>query len=438
MLNVIKKEIKNSIFAGITAMTVQVKNALEISDFIKENDPSIPIIWGGTHPYLFPKPTAMDKSVDILVIREGEHTMLELVKHFENGGSLNDIDGIAYIDKNKEFIQTKPRKLMNMNELESIKWNLLPKIVLNNLKKGGGYVHTSRGCPHRCTFCINIVKMNPFRARSAEKVLKDLEDVEKIGIKYFRFRDECFFVNAKRVKKIAEGMIERGMDFEWNGSIRVDYFKPNHINDRILKKIKKAGCISFNIGIESGSQRVLDILKKDITIEEALNSARVCKKFDITPYYSFMIGVPGETKEDMMKTINIIDKLKHIWPKSGISGPQVFRPYPGGELYEKALEFGWEEPQTLRGWVEKSMKDSIFASAWDLPWIEDPDFIETVSYSPLWTKGFKVVLKGKTPRLKVLTAMFLLISRFRWKSKFFGFPVDTKIRNFLNKYKDRI
>jgi len=417
-------------------MTVQVPNALEISDFIKENDPSIPVIWGGTHPYLFPKSTVMDESVDIVVVGEGEHTMLELVKYFEDGTSLNDMDGIAYMNTDKEFIQTKPRKLMNMDEIESVKWNLLPRVMLNSMK--GVYVHTSRGCPHRCAFCINVVKTNPFRSRSAEKVLSDLEDIEEMGIKIFRFRDECFFVNAKRVEKIVDGMIERSMDFKWNGTIRADYFKPNHINDRILKKIKKAGCASFCIGIESGSERVLKILRKDITIEDILNSARVCKKFDILPYYSFMIGVLGETKEDIMKTIDVIDKLKHICPKAGFSGPQVYRPYPGGELYEKALELGLEEPQTLRGWVEKTMRDSIFVSAWDLPWVEDPDFVETVSYSPLWTKGFKVVSSGKTPTLKALTAMFLLISRLRWETKFFGFPVDTRIRNFLNKYKHKL
>ena len=107
-LNTIKKEMKSSICVGITAMTVQVQNALKISDFIKENDSSIPIIWGGVHPYLFPESTVMDKSVDIVAIREAEHTILELVKHFENGISLNDIGGIAYINKNKEKIRRQP------------------------------------------------------------------------------------------------------------------------------------------------------------------------------------------------------------------------------------------------------------------------------------------------------------------------------------------
>jgi len=417
-------------------MTVQVPNALEISDFIKENDPSIPVIWGGVHPFLFQESTVRDESVDIVVVGEGEHTMLELVKYFEDGTSLNDIDGIAYMNTDKEFIQTKPRKFMNMDELKSIKWDLLPKVTLRSqIRNGTLFIHTSRGCPHRCTFCINVAQRNLYRVRSAEKVLHDLEGIEEMGIKEFRIRDECFFVNAKRVEKIMDGIIERGMNFNWRTTIRADYFKPNHINNRIMKKVKKAGCTYLQFGAESGSERILEMLKKDITVKELLNSARICNKFKIIPYYSFMIGLPTETKEDVLKTIKLIDDIKRLCPKAGITGIQVYRPHPGGELYEQALRLGWDEPKTLRGWTKRVGRESVFNTAWDLPWVENPDYVETVSYSPLWAKGFKELSKGKSLTLKTLTAVFLLISMARWKTKIFQFPVDTRIRNFLNKYK---
>jgi len=433
-LNIIRKEIKDSICVGITAMTVQVSNALEISDFIKENHPDVPIIWGGTHPFLFPEQTVMDESVDVIVYDEGEYAMLELLEHFKGDKPLNKVKGIAFIDKNGEFKQTEPQRFFDMNELERVRWKLLPNIG----KEYPSYVHTSRGCPYRCTFCIAVKKNRRFRFRSAEKVLKDLEDIKEMGKTEFRFRDECFFCNPKRSEKIAEGMIERNMDFEWEGSVRADLLT-KYMSKELLRKIKKAGCVSFNIGAESGSQKILDMIKKDISVEDILNSARVCRDFGFKPHYSFIIGLPNETKEDMMKTLSVVDKVKYICPSSEII-MHLFRPYPGGELYEKMLSLGWKEPNTLRGWIDKSMKNAAYVTAWDIPWIEEPDFVETVSISFRWNQNILGALKSRelTPLVRVLTSGFRVISKFRQKTKFFGFPVDTRIKNVLVKYKYRL
>jgi len=331
-IDLIKREIKNSSCVGVTAMTAQIPNALEVCQIIKEKDSSIPIVWGGVHPTLYPKGTVEDELIDVSCEGEGEYPILELVKHFEKGGDLKNIDGISY-KKNGEIIQNKPGKNFDLDELNHVYWELLDKKIMRKPETFEFPIHTSRGCPHRCTFCVNVVTQNFWRSRNPEKVVQDLEGIRDLGVSEIRFRDENFFVNKDLVKKITGEMIKREMKFKWYGSIRVDYLKPNHINMNIIKQVKQSGCQWLAFGAESGSQRILDILKKDITPEETLKSARICREVGIKPVYSFIIGIPGETKKDVFMSLNLIDKLKKICPKARINGPQILRVYPGGELY---------------------------------------------------------------------------------------------------------
>ena len=439
-LKEIKNEIRSSTLVGISVMTVQVPNGLEISDYIKNIDPSIPIVWGGVHASLFPKKTLEDISVDFVIKNDGEHPILGLAKHFENGRGLKGIHGI-YFKNNGKIIETKEEKPFDMDELDHVKWDILPKKIKDKIKTGyfGGNIHTSRGCPHRCTFCINTVTKMCYRVRSVEKVLRDLEDAREFGIKGFKFRDENFFVNRNRVEKIIDGMLEKEFEFIWNTSIRVDYISRGNITMEILEKAKKSGCKYLNFGAESGSQRILDILKKDITPKDTIMSAKVLNKLGgIIPYYSFMIGIPTETDGDRILTINLIDRLLKECPNMRVVGPHIFRPYPGGELYELSLKNGWIEPDSLRAWSSKVMEDSIFASAKNLPWVNCPERLEAISNSAYWTNGLKRMMSKKTIPLKILVIIFYLSSLIRWKTKFFDLPVDISMMKILRRYKSAL
>lgn len=439
-MNEIKGEINGSDLVGITGMTVQVPNGLEISDYVKDIDPSIPIVWGGPHASLFPRKTLEDKTVDFVVKNDGEYPLLDLANHFENGGELKNINGVFFKEDGK-IIETNEQRPFNMDELERVNWNILPKDMLKKIKSGyfGANIHTSRGCPHRCTFCINTVNRIRYRARSVENVLKDLEEVRELGVKDFKFRDENFFVDKNRVEKIIDGIIERKFDCTWNTTIRVDYVSRGNISIELLEKAKKSGCRYLNFGSESGSQRILDILKKDITPEDTIKSAKIMNKVGgIIPYYSFIFGIPTETDDDRIATINLIDRLMKECPNMRIVGPHIFRPYPGGELYELSVKNGWKEPDSLRAWASKVTEDSVFASAKNLPWVDNPERLETISYSFYWTNGLKRMMSKKTAFLKMLVVFFYMSSLIRWKTKYFGLPIDTKMKKFLNKYKSKL
>jgi len=421
----IEREIKSSLCVGLSTMTRQIPNALEISNFIKDIDPSIPIIWGGVHSILFPEQTCVHESIDIAVTNEGEQTMLELVKHLEGKLPLKEVDGICCYQK--RIIKTKPREFINMNDLERIEWEMLEKKMLNKFKDIEIPIQTSRGCPYSCTYCINVITNNRMmRFRNIEKVLQDVRDVLPYGAERIRFRDEYFFLNLKRVEKIVDGMME--FNVEWFGNIRCDDFA--RMDMKLLEKMKKSGCTRLGTGVESGSQRILDFLKKEITVNDAINAAKICKKIGITPIFSFMMGLPTETNEEMKQTIALMHKLKHIYPEADFTGPQIFRPYPGGRLYELSKKMGFKEPKRLKDWT---FEGSSFASLVNMPWIWDNrTMINTISYMTYWLSRIYLLKNSKSPEKKRLfKILYSYSSRLRWHLKFFGLPIEVFIHGMI-------
>jgi radical SAM superfamily enzyme YgiQ (UPF0313 family) len=329
--DLIKKEVENCDYAGLSVMTTQIPSAVRISQLIRGINPKCKIIWGGTHPTFFPKQTVNHPLIDVVVYGEGEETVYELA----TGKDWSEINGIVF-KRGSQIIFNPPRELHDPAKMPLFNWDLVPREVLYNLSLVPSL--TSRGCPHRCTFCINAILKNKWRARTVEQVLEDLRIIKNADYfrgKKIRFWDENFFVDIGRAKAIIEGMIKNELIIPWETTVRVGYIKEEMINDDFLAKLKRSGCYLLSFGAESGSLKILKKIQKDITVEEILYSAKQCLKYGIIPQYSFMIGLPGETREDMFMTLDLIDKLIKLSDKVQILGPQAFRPYPGSPLYEE-------------------------------------------------------------------------------------------------------
>src|SRR4030042_1634435 len=332
-LNLVKKEIIGCFCAGISVMTTQIPNALEVSRLIKEVHPQCQIVWGGTHPTFFPRETAIHPLIDIVCFGEGEETLFEIVSSKDH----SQIKGIAY-KRDDHIIKNPPRKLGDPAKMPLFNWDLVPEEVLHHLRLIPSL--TSRGCPHRCAFCINAILKNKWRPRTAQQVLQDLKIIKEN--KYFwgkkiRFWDENFFVDIGRAKQIINDMITNNLIIPWETTVRVDYIRDGMIDEFFMENLKKSGCYLLSFGAESGSPRILENIQKGITPEQILYSAEICLKHDIIPQYSFMIGLPGDTREDIVLTVSLIDKLARLSDKVQILGPQPFRPYPGSILYEECL-----------------------------------------------------------------------------------------------------
>ena len=439
----LRENLSSASALGLSVMTAQIPDSLEISSYAKEVDPSIPIVWGGVHPSLFPEQTASCSHVDFAVQGEGEITMLELLKALDGQLEPESVKGIAFkSNKGNKVIVTEEREFADFNELPPVKWELLENIQpggrlklseIANLSLAGIYLQTSRGCPHRCAFCINSVLKNRYRDRQSDLVLRDIKELVDLGVDKIWFMDENFFTNRKRVAEIMTGIEREGLKFKWFATIRANYFNSHYINSEFISKIKQTGCESLGIGAESGSQRILDMLQKDITVEETLNAARLLTKAGMEANFSFMVGLPGEEEDDILKTMRLIEEITEIDTSLSlrILGPQLYRPYPGSELYYECLEQGMKEPTTVQEWasspyIRGETIGKAITNPGAYPWIKHPsEFINNIV--------FYGALLGIRLRYRLVAKMLRKIASLRCQRLFFRYPVEKKAYNLLIK-----
>lgn len=431
----IKSELAGAIAVGFSVMSAQIPNALEVSKYVKQVDPTIPIIWGGVHPTLYPKQVAQCEFIDFAVRGEGEITALELLKAIEQNGNFENVRGIAFqSSERQEVTMTDSREFIDMNKLPPIEWKLLESMKLgSNIKEiakltgHGIWLQTSRGCPHRCAFCINPILKLRYRYKRSDLVLNEIKRLVDLGVDHIWFLDETFFVNKKRVVEIMEGIQERGLKFKWFANVRADYFRPDYINVEFALRMKRSGCELLGIGAESGSQRILDMLKKDITVEDTLNSARVLNKAGIKGHFSFMVGLPGEEENDVIKTLQLIEGIMKIDTSYSfrVVALQIYRPYPGSELYLKCLEEGLKEPATLVEWGHSPFIQIEVKNLQEYPWIKHrlrADLNNITFYGNLL--GFK-------SRYRLITKMVRKIASLRCKRLYFKYPIEKRIYSTL-------
>jgi hypothetical protein len=194
--------------------------------------------------------------------------------------------------------------------------------------------------------------------------------------------DEDFFVSKKRVTAIIEGMRARNLRLIWGTNVRANYFNDRYITTDYARLLADAGLKFLTFGAESGSDRVLKLLHKDITTEDIIRSARVCAEAGIIPLYSWMIGIPGQTKAEMRTNLDLMDRINTVCPSALHTTNWIFRPFPVGDLYETCRQLGLHEPSTVEEWAHLGVdqeQNTGFYAASALPWIEDVAFVEFIS-----------------------------------------------------------
>ncbi len=349
---------------GISAKTgEQVSSALEICKHIK-NHTKTPIVWGGPHATFFPEQTCESKYVDFVIRSEGEETLCELTSAIINKTKYNNIQGLTY-KKDKQIFSNPDRPFMDMNKLDLPAYDL---VDLNKYQDKIGHIiiETSRGCPHRCSFCyIHLFHKYKWRVKSIEKIINEIKTItQKYNTQKFFICDDNFFVDKKRVIEFCKAVKTEKLNLEIVTSARANYLA--NYKDEELQLIKEAGIKFISIGAESGSERILNLIKKDITKEDILQSARNCIKFNIVPIYSFVIGTPHEKKADLYDTIDLYKELKSISSLVEVNGMYIFTPYPGTPIYEEAIKLGYKPQKSLEDWAKWS-----FSNPANLPWLKE-------------------------------------------------------------------
>lgn len=320
---------------GITATTAMINSALQVAKIVKDVLPESIVILGGVH-VTFAYETTMKENpfVDITCIGEGEYTLLELTQTLEKGGNLKNVKGIVY-RKNGKLLKTQPRPLIeNLDELPFPARHLLP---MDKYKAFGenmilGTILTSRGCPFNCIFCSSSLLFGKkFRARSPKNVVDEIEQFQKAyKTRHVEFVDDTFTFDKKRAEEICKEIVDRKLDIRWVCSCRVDL-----IDKELMQTLRKAGCTMIYFGVESGVQRVINLMRKGIRLEQAENVMRWAREVGIETVASFVFGIPGETWEDAIQTIRFAKKLNPDYVQFSIATP-----FPGTELYQIAKREG--------------------------------------------------------------------------------------------------
>lgn len=346
---------ENPDYIGITATTVNIHKAGRLAGLIKRRRPDIKIIIGGVHLSAVPAETMKRfPDFDIGIIGEGEVTIIELLNAMDEKACLDKIKGLIF-RRSDEIVQTDPRPLLrDLDSLPFPAWDLLPELArfyrpsLQSVRRLPSTMFmTTRGCFGRCIFCDRTIFGNKIRAHSTDYVMEIIKHLyTKYGIRDFQINDDSFLSYPSRVKNLCRRIRDENLKISWNCLARVD-----RINPDILADIKKAGCWQIQYGIESGSQDILDLINKKITLEQIEHSLMLTKKAGIRTKGFFIIGHFLETRETIRKTIDLAKRI-------AIDDFQLtlFTPFPGSDAYNDADKYGTFE----KDWERMSVYDPIF------------------------------------------------------------------------------
>lgn len=435
----LKKELdKNPLLVATSAMTGQpIKYALEISKFTKENS-KIPVVWGGIHPTILPEQTLKNKYIDIIVRGEGEEIFYNLVKSLKNKEDISKIKGISY-KKNGKIYHNVDAPAMNLDKLPQIPYGLVDvnKYIRNGWDEKIFSIQTSRGCPHRCGFCFSPAYSNRYwRGESVKKVMEHLRFIrEKYNPDYIYFADNDFFVNMERAKELFIEIKKEKIDVIFgHRGLRIDEIK--RMDNDFLKLMQDIGTRELHMGAESGSQRILDIMKKDMDVRDiTLVNRRLIKFPGLLPFYNFFSGVPTETKEDIKKSTDLMLKILKENPRAQVQSFNQFTPYPGTSLYNLAKEYGFKEPTELEQWIDFDQGDS----AKNCPWInkDRQKLMDMLYFTSFFIDKKMMHLNSKRLRFtlfRMLSNTYRPVARFRFKNHLTAFPIEVMLKKAYFKW----
>jgi radical SAM superfamily enzyme YgiQ (UPF0313 family) len=316
---------------GFTVTTPTFWSSVKLSKQVKRHNPRSVTIFGGIHPTIRPLETAEQDSVDIVVRGEGEITFMEIVENLKHKRGLSNIKGLVY-KKDGKIEETPPRPLIeDLNSLPFPARHLFKNkkyVYPDSLYSDAGSIMTSRGCPGMCTYCnARQIFKRTFRARTAGNVADEIEFlVKKLRKREIHIWDDNFTTDKKRVLAIRDELKKRALKakFAFPNGIRADF-----LNRDVLAALKDMGVYSIALGIESGSQEILNRAHKGIKLEKIEEVMALAKEMRLETWAFFIIGLPGENARTMRQTIDFAGKIN-----PDIAKFHILKPYPGTEVYD--------------------------------------------------------------------------------------------------------
>jgi radical SAM superfamily enzyme YgiQ (UPF0313 family) len=315
---------------GITATTPLIENALAIAKLVKETTAATTVL-GGMHATLMPLECAASPWIDVVVVGEGERTIVDLVRCLERRGDLSAIDGLAYRQQGLPVLTGRRASIEDLDTLPFPARHLFQNHTYtfpDALNHPAFPIITSRGCPGNCTFCTaKYMHGRKFRCRSAENVLDEIELlIADYGAREIHIWDDNFITNRARVFQFRDGILRRKIrvPLSFPNGVRADF-----ITADLLEALKECGAYSIGIGVESGNQAILNQIQKGLKLEQIEKAFRLAREAGIETWGFFLIGLPGEDADAIRDTIDFAVRLD-----PGIAKFHILKPYPKSAVHE--------------------------------------------------------------------------------------------------------
>jgi anaerobic magnesium-protoporphyrin IX monomethyl ester cyclase len=319
---------------------------------IKAENPSIKVAFGGPQATFTAEDTLTNiPAIDAVVRGEGEETLLEVVTMCSDGLSLEGIPGVSFRQEGKVIHNPPRERIKNLDDLPLPARHLLPmdryNLNMDFLNVPGETIMTSRGCPYNCSFCsASAMWERMYTKRSAQSVVSEIQHVtDQYGAEGIKFFDSTFTVDRRHVEGICDALrSEKLSHIPWECEVRADT-----VDKDLLENMKDAGCYLIDLGLESASNRVLEKINKKITVTQAEEVLEYCLDLGIRVRLFLTWGHPGETLEDLEKTLGFVEKWRRRIPELG--DPHPIRVYPGTGVesfaHDKGYlpeDFSWAKP----------------------------------------------------------------------------------------------
>ena len=404
---------------GVSVLTgTPIGDALAVTVAVRAARPSVRIVWGGWHPSLFPIETLAEAGIDAVVVGQGERTFAEIIDRFAAGEGLRGVAGCVSAGTAGSVVALNaPRPTTDINDLPEHDYTLVDVERYFALKgeRQLDYV-TSQGCRFRCTFCADPTVygrgwfgLEPARVATELDRLWQRHRFTDVG-----FQDETFFTHADRVASIAEELLRRDLDFSWMATMRAD--QGARLDERVLLACRQSGLRRVMIGLESGSQAMLDWMKKDVKLEQVFVAADKCRRHGVAVLFNLIVGFPGEPAESIAATLAVAKKLRALGPDFQVA-LFYYRPYPGTPITDELARAGFALPRGLREWA------AFEHDASRSPWVD--------AHKRALIEGFRFYQRIGWAKPTRWRRPIQAVARWRCRRDLYAFPVERVIAQWM-------
>lgn len=416
----LRQHLPDALFVGFSVMIGnQIRFSLAVGEIVRRIRPEVPIIWGGPFATLAATQCALDPRIDIIVKGDGEATVLSLARSFRNGTALDAISNICFGVGNlpvRQVIDTGSVSTPSLLGGSIPAWDMIDVADYKDFEVAG-----SRGCAFECSFCyVHVMHASKWRPRGPEEVVDEIMYlVRQFNATKIQFVDDNFFQKRKQARRIAELLVAQGSPVRWEATCRANDLAT--FDDDFFALIVESGCKEVFVGAESGSDSTLLATQKGVLPSMTRIACARAERFGLQVKLLWMIGVMGESEGDRLVTMDFIDTLKTLFPKTvRISSFGIYTPYPGIQQTDEAVLVGQKLPENVDGWADfyHDNANQTFLSLHERRLLENLMWIQRYAHERN---------RRKAGWADMVDTLLRFDAKLRWRLRFFRFCPEWRI-----------